>query len=316
MHMRKNRGFLASQKHPEMSLQNYEELAAKIKERKARRVMLQLPEGLKMKAAGICNFLQEKGYDVLLSNDPSYGACDLVDAEAKRMQCDLLVHIGHNKFYVDFETDVPVLYYIWPEKIELGNIDFSAIKEKRIGILTSIQHMELLSDIKSLLEGQGKEAIIGGQMLGCWTANADKIQERVDAFLFVGSGEFHPLALSGKPVYKLDLERREIEEVDAEKFQKIRYGRIFNARDATTFGILVSSKKGQKELLAKAYYVRQRLEQRNKKAFIIVMNEITDSKLMGLKVDAFINTACPRISDMQFTKPMINADDIELLLEE
>ena len=297
-------------------MSNYEELAAKIKERNARRVMLQLPEGLKMKAADMCRFLQENGIEVLLSNDPSYGACDLADSAAKATGCELLVHVGHSKFYVDFKTDVPVLYYIWPEKIRVENLDFSRIKEKRIGILTSIQHMELLSDIKSMLEGQGKEAIIGGQMLGCWTANADKIKEMVDAFLFVGSGEFHPLALSGKPVYKLDLERMEIGEVDAEKFQKIRYGRIFRARDAGTFGILVSSKKGQKELLAKADYVRQRLEQRDKKAFIIVMNDITNEKLLGIKADAFVNTACPRISDMQFTKPMINADDIELLLEE
>ena len=43
------------------------------------------------------------------------------------------------------------------------------------------------------------------------------------------------------------------------------------------------------------------------------MNEITDDKLMGLKVDAFINTACPRITDMPFSKPMINAEDIDLL---
>ncbi|MBI2172615.1 MAG: diphthamide biosynthesis enzyme Dph2 [Candidatus Aenigmarchaeota archaeon] len=296
-------------------MNNYGELAAKIKERNARRVMLQLPEGLKMKAADMCRFLQESGIEVLLSNEPTYGACDLADAEAKATGCELLVHVGHSKFYVDFETDVPVLYYIWPERIQVKT-DFSGIKEKRIGILTSIQHMELLSDIKSMLEGAGKEAIIGGQMLGCWTANADKIKEMVDAFLFVGSGEFHPLALSGKPVYKLDLERMEIGDVDAEKFQKIRYGRIFRARDAATFGILVSSKKGQKELLAKADYVRQRLEQRDKKAFIIVMNEITNEKLLGIKADAFVNTACPRISDMQFTKPMINADDIELLLEE
>ena len=296
-----------------MHLQNYEELAEAIKGRGAKRIMLQLPDGLKMKAAGICEFLEKSGLDVMLSNDTTYGACDLADTEAKRTGCDLLVHIGHSKFYVDFETDVPVLYYIWPEKIDVSGADFSAIKEKRIGIMTSIQHMEILTDVKKMLESQGKEALIGGQILGCWTTNADKIEDKVDAFLFVGSGEFHPLALKGKNVYKLDIERGEIDAVDIEKFQKLRYGSVFRAKDAMTFGILVSSKKGQKELLAKAGDIKARLEQRNKKALIIVMNEITDDKLMGLKVDAFINTACPRITDMPFSKPMINADDIDLL---
>jgi 2-(3-amino-3-carboxypropyl)histidine synthase len=294
-------------------MNNYEELADAIKQRGAKRIMLQLPEGLKMKAADICAFLQEKGFDVLLSNDPSYGACDLADTEAKRLGCELLVHIGHSKFYVDFETDVPVLYYIWPEKIDVSGTDFSCIKERRIGVLTSIQHMELLSDVKKILGAQGKDAVIGGQMLGCWTANADKIDDKVDAFLFVGSGEFHPLAVRGKKVYRLDLEKNEVSMVDMEKFQKLRYGRIFRAKDARTFGILVSSKKGQKELLAKAESVKAWLEERDKKAFIIVMNEITDDRLMGLKADAFINTACPRITDMTFTKPVINADDIGLL---
>ncbi len=296
-----------------MHMQNYDELAEAIKKRGAKRVMLQVPDGLKMKAAGICEFLEKSGINVVLSNDTMYGACDLADSEAKRTGCDLLVHIGHSKFYVDFETDVPVLYYIWPERIKLGRYDFSAIKENKIGLLTSIQHMEILPELRNILAACGKEAVIGGQMLGCWTANADKIENDVEAFLFVGSGEFHPLALKGKPVYKLDLERQKIERVYSEDFQKLRYGNVFRAKDARTFGILVSGKKGQKELLGKANNIKARLEQRNKKAIIIVMNEITDDKLMGLKVDAFINTACPRITDMPFSKPMINADDIDLL---
>ncbi|MDI6720977.1 MAG: diphthamide biosynthesis enzyme Dph2 [Candidatus Aenigmarchaeota archaeon] len=297
-------------------MDNYEELAAKIARNGAKRILVQLPEGLKMKSIDVCNFLQQRGFDVILSNDATYGACDLADYEAKQLGCDLLVHIGHSKFYVDFKTDVPVLYYIWPEKITIDSIDFSNIKEKRIGILTSIQHMEILSEAKKLLEHHGKEAVIGGQILGCWTANADKIMDKVDAFLFIGSGEFHPLAVNGKKIYRLDLEKKEISEVDVDKFNKLRYGNIFRAKDAKTFGILVSSKKGQRGLLARAERVRSCLEQKHKKAFIIVMNEITDEKLLGLKVDAFINTACPRITDMPFSKPVINANDLDVLLEE
>jgi diphthamide synthase subunit DPH2 len=42
------------------------------------------------------------------------------------------------------------------------------------------------------------------------------------------------------------------------------------------------------------------------------MDEISNEKLECIRVDAFINTACPRIEDLG--KPFINADDVEEFL--
>lgn len=285
-----------------------------VKNRGARRIMLQVPEGLRMKAASIVEAIEKEGIEVILSADPTYGACDLADSEARQMGCDLLVHIGHSKFYRDVETAVPVIYFPWEMNVNVEKIDFSAIKEERIGLITTIQHMKLLKGVKEMLEKQDKMAVIGGQILGCWTVNADKLD--VDAFLFVGTGHFHPLGVSGKPVYSLDLERMKIEKIDTMKFEKKRFANIYNAKNAKSFAILVSSKEGQRELLATAEEIKKKLQQKDKKAFIVIMDEIRDTKLMGIKVDAFINTACPRLLDDRFSKPFINAGDIDIVLED
>jgi len=294
-----------------------QDLVEQLKQRKAKKVLLQLPEGLKSKSAEIAEFLEKSGIAAVVSAEACYGACDLRDHEAKVMGCDLLVHIGHNKFYIDFETAVPVLYYPYYIPYQLNGVDFSSIKEKRIGIVTTIQHMSLLKDVKDLLEQQGKEAVIGGQILGCWFVNAKKIEDSVDAFLFVGSGVFHPLGIkTEKPLYTYDLETHELEKLDLTLAEKRRYALIYKCKDAKTFGILVSTKAGQKELLGKAERVRAYLKEKDKRAFIIIMDEITEQKLQALRLDAYINTACPRLMDDHFTKPLINAEDVPKIFED
>lgn len=277
----------------------------------ARRVMMQLPAGLKTRAAEIAAALEREKIPALLSLNPCYGACDLADEEAKQAGCDLLVHVGHNKFYRDFATAVPVIYFPWVTEIMFAEIDFSPIKEKRIGLLSTIQHASSLKGIKEMLEAVGKEAVIGGQVLGCWFANADKIQCQVDAFLYVGSGKFHPLGIGDRKAYALDIEKMSVEPVDAAHLEKRRYANIFKAKDARTFGILVTTKKGQNQLLGAAEKIKEKIEKSGRSAFIAVMDEINDSSLMGIKADAFINTACPRIAEDSFSKPIINAEDVD-----
>ncbi len=287
-------------------------LAEEIRKTKARRVMLQIPEGLRTRAAEIIEAIEGSGAEALLSAEPVYGACDLADSAAAAAGCDLLVHVGHSRFYRDIESEVPVLYWPWEIEASLKGADFSAIKEKRIGVITTIQHMNLLNEVAALLRKAGKDVEIGGHVLGCWTANADKL--KTDAVLFVGTGRFHPLGVKGT-VYALDLEKMKIEKADALPFEKKRYANIYNARNAESFAILVSSKKGQRNM-EKAEEIRSRLLEKDKKAYIVILDEIKDGKLLGLKAGAFINTACPRLADDAFSKPFVNACDIGMILEE
>ncbi len=281
------------------------ELVEHIKEKNPKRILLQLPEGLKTRALEIAKGIEEEGIEVILSADPCYGACDLRDDEAMQLKCDLLVHVGHESFYKNFETSVSVLYYPWKMDLNIDNIDFSVIGEERIGLLTSLQYEDLLDVASSKLKEAGKKPVIGGKILGCFTGSAEKIKDKVDAFLFIGSGTFHSTAVKGKKTYVLDLEKRRIE-VSSDLPEKKRYARIAKAKEAETFGILVSSKKGQFNL-EKAEEARKYLKNKDKKAFILIMDEISNEKLEGIKADSFVNTACPRIE----LRKTINIDDLE-----
>ena len=83
--------------------------------------------------------------------------------------------------------------------IKLNDSAINALP-KKIGVVTTIQHLHKLDEVMMQL----KEAVKGGQVLGCNAEAAEKISDKVDAFLFIGTGEFHPIAVAlktGKPVY-------------------------------------------------------------------------------------------------------------------
>ena len=57
----------------------------------AKRVLLQLPEGLKPEAPKIAKSLERAGVLVIISADPCYGACDIAVGEAEDLGVDLIV---------------------------------------------------------------------------------------------------------------------------------------------------------------------------------------------------------------------------------
>jgi 2-(3-amino-3-carboxypropyl)histidine synthase len=297
---------------------NIIQLLQAIRQSGKKKFVLQLPEGLKTRAAEIIAAMEKEGFEIIYAADPSYGACDLATEQAKICGADAIVHVGHSKFYVDIQSDTDVIYFPWKIEIDFGAIDISPVKEETIGLVTSIQHREAIEKAKSFLEEKGKKAVIGGQILGCWSLAAKSIEDKVDAFLFIGSGSFHPLALKdcSRPVYSMNIEMQRVEKIDISAWEKRRWADIYRARDAKTIGILVSTKPGQKELLGVASEIKKKLEQSQRRAFVLILNEITEAKLQGIKADAFINTACPRITDETFSRPVINATDIDNVLEE
>lgn len=298
-----------------------ENLIQKIKERNPKRVLIQIPEGLKAKAKEIENLLNKEGIESIVSLDPCYGACDLRDHEAKKLGCDLLVHIGHSDF--GLKSEIPVLYYEWKIEFDPSSIlkeNLEKLKEfESIGLVSTINFLDSLKIAKKFLESVGKKCSIGGQILGCNFANAKKIEEKVDIFLYIGSGKFHPVGLAlktDKPVYMLDVEKRTIEKVDVEIFLKQKYIAQELAKRSNSFGILVSTKPGQIRVKA-ALEIKRRITSAGKEAYIFSMDEITPEKLLGVDVDCYVNTACPRIAidnRTTFGKPILNVDEMDEIL--
>jgi 2-(3-amino-3-carboxypropyl)histidine synthase len=279
--------------------------------------LLQIPDGLKRKALKIAD---EIG-DVFIYCESCYGACDLAINEAKALGCEKIIHFGHSKL---MESDIPVDYNEMREKFNPLVLKKLEIKEKRIGLVSTLQFLDFLEPVKEFLEKKGKVVKISkgkgyaGQILGCDLSSAKTIEGEVDAFLYIGSGHFHPLGLAlktEKPVYVLNIEKNELEDLKElkEKFLRQKYAAIALARDAKAFGILVSVKLGQLNLkLAKE--IKKKLENKGKKAYILVFNEIRPEKLEGLELDCYVNTACPRIAidnRTEFKKPILNSDEIE-----
>lgn len=173
------------------------------------------------------------------------------------------------------------------------------LKEKRIGLISTIQYKNQLEKIKKLLEKEGKEVYIGGQIIGCNASNAVKIKNDVDAFVYVGSGEFHPLEAIDETknanVYVANPESEVITKFtskDLEKMEKLRKGKINKYLHAKKIGILVTNKPGQ-ENLKTALVLSRKIKKEN---YLFLDNEIDFGKLENFNdIDFWINTACIRI---------------------
>ena len=74
-----------------------EDLITHIREANAKRVCIQLPDGLKPRAGEIVDAVRKAlpNVDILIWAGSNFGACDL-PLEVKRLGVDLLIHYGHD----------------------------------------------------------------------------------------------------------------------------------------------------------------------------------------------------------------------------
>ncbi len=311
-----------------------EHLKDEIRRLKAKRVVLQMPEGLKSEATPIVQAVESEGAIAIISSDPCYGACDIASADAEALYADLLVHFGHSKMVADGK--IPVLYI---EAHSDASID-TAIQQalplldcfNNIGLTTSVQHIHLLDRAKRLLTVAGKTVYIGdakqlehsGQVIGCNYSNATAIAEQVDAFLFVGGGMFHALGIAlctSKPTVVTDpYDNRAYSITDqAQKLLKQRFASIQEGHYAKTVGVLVGLKPGQCHL-EDALKTKMLADKTGRQAYLLAGREITPDALMEFpQFDCYVNTACPRISldaPGKFSKPILTVNEFMVVCGE
>lgn len=189
-----------------------------------------------------------------------------------------------------------------------------------IAIFSTVQHLNSLDEVKNFLESIGKKVIFGGgQILGCNTERINKIEKKVDAFLYIGSGKFHPFVIAlktDKSIFILNPYSQSIEKISDEekiKYMKKRKWAIAKAIEGKTFGILVSTKTKQFNLKI-AKKIKEKLRKKGKKAFFFAGDEILPERLLGFNIDIWINTACPRIVEDYFDKPMLNPEELKFII--
>ncbi|MGC8929764.1 MAG: diphthamide synthesis protein [Candidatus Woesearchaeota archaeon] len=197
---------------------------------------------------------------------------------------------------------------------------------KNIGLITTVQHVHKIRELGEQLKKIGKEVFYAkgeiakyeSQILGCDIGAALKIKEKVDFYIYVGTGKFHPLEVfikTGKPVVIYNPYSKNISEISRNELEiqnKRRRTAMLKFLSAEKIGILVSTKIGQKKLEL-ALKLKEKIENKGKKAFILMFETLDFSQLENFNfIECFVNTACPRLIDdyERFPKPVVNVEEI------
>jgi 2-(3-amino-3-carboxypropyl)histidine synthase len=311
-----------------------ERIKQEISKLEAKRVMLQLPEGLKPEGPRLAKVIEKAGALPIVSADPCYGACDIATAEAQSLDIDLILHYGHAKFMK--HESVPTVYV---EARATATVDAAvqrAIpllnKWSKIGLATTVQHLQALDRAREILVRAGKIVVVGdagrinyaGQVCGCDYSNVKSVAGDVEAFLFIGGGQFHALGIAltaSKPTIIADPYENRVYSIDAEaqKILKQRWACIEEAKQAKTFGVLVGLKLGQKRF-DEVLKIKESVEKNGKTAVLFAIREIVPEALMEFPaVDAYVNTACPRVSieaASKFQKPVLTVNEFRVVVGE
>ncbi len=304
-----------------------------ISERRPRVVAFNAPEALLSKVSILADKVSEKfGIYAYVIADPCYGSCDLNTDASRQLNADILFHIGHGIAFNELGKSVVMVDAY--DDITFDSVTMkciSILKERgirHVGLVTNSQHKHQVSNVRSLLEGNGISVTIGkgkgqlndAQVFGCEFYPAFYSREYVDAFLFLGQSMFHAagVALStNKLTLMLDPYYDEVKEVNgyAERLKRKAILAVYKALDAKRIGIVVGLKEGQL-MLNRVRDIKNRLERHGKHVRLIALTEVTDERLRVFNdVDAFIQIACPRLSiDDEFSKPLLSVPQAYAML--
>jgi len=285
------------------------DILKKLKRKRVKRVFIQYPEGLKLRIQSIAKKIEDNGFEAMICCEPCYGACDIRDIEAERLGCDVILHIGHSDLKI--KSKIPVIYWEYfytVDPIPILKKEIRKLKQfKRIGLITSVQFVKATEKVKDYLKDVGKEVYIHkslkypGQILGCNVDAAKKIEDKIDCFLYVGAGKFHPIGVAvntKKPVFSLDFEKKKLYSLETERKKWLRKRAWYDSKleDAIKVGIIVCWKKGQ-ERMNEVRKLKKELENKGKEVSILAFDNFKEEKIEGLKFDVLVNLACPRLDD-------------------
>ncbi|MGP8126043.1 MAG: diphthamide biosynthesis enzyme Dph2 [Nitrososphaerales archaeon] len=299
-------------------------------------VVVNAPGGLLRQTKDLMERVREKyGVTCVLAGDSCFGVCDTADDEVEKLHADLALHIGHNatvKAVGDYTYLIDAV-----DDVEFGEVVETATPTlapyKRIGLATFSQHLHQLGPVKTKLEQKGFDVLVGkqnnlmmeGQIFGCDFSTSQPLQDEVDAFVFLGESEFHAVGLAlatAKPTFMLDPYMNEVTDMRAaaEERQKRAVLAVYKALDARVFGVITGLKEGQK-MLGRSKWISKRLEMNGRKVVQIALRDVTPERLAPHReIEAFVQTACPRISidGFNFDRPVLSipqADALVALME-
>lgn len=316
---------------------NYEtldEVIEALNSHEREKIGIQGPDGIKPELVDISEELKEEGFETVMVGASAFGACGIANEKVEKMGADALIHVGHTRFRHPEGQDMDdgnVYYLPYRATRELMPVledEHGKIEEEKLGLVGVTQYMDRASEVKKFLEEQGHTVVKGerglrttepGQVLGCDAGAAHNVSEKVDAFVFLGSGEFHPSQVSetGKKVYVVDPYERHIwieEPNSLEDETRAEHARVLKHKDKEKWGIVTSSKKGQNYRRA-VEITKERLEDLGKEVHVFVEDRIFESDYKGYGIDIYVNAACPRMTKDWQDLALVSPGAIDVLEE-
>jgi 2-(3-amino-3-carboxypropyl)histidine synthase len=299
-----------------------------------RKLVLQVPAGLVRNAHDLAARIRDAvGCPVVVLTRACFGACDLPTAD-EAPGADGAVVLGHSPI-----PNIPLArptYFVemrhsGGDPKRLADLIHHSGLPARLGLVASIKHLDLVEPLTAALLERGhslstsrgdRRLYYAAQALGCNYTTAEAIAGKVDAFLFLGTGRFHPIGLAfavDRPVWSLDPLQYTMEPpIDRGSLVRQRQLMVARSRDALRWGILVSTFAGQNRH-ATALALQERARARGRDAEILLSSRLDPRDLEGRDLDAYVNTACPRIAlddSSLYPKPILTPPEFLMALGE
>lgn len=204
---------------------------SRIKEKQAKRVALQFPEGLLLFATSIADILEEQtGAEMVIMGDVSYGACCVDDFSGHALGCDFMIHYGHSCLISVKDCLIPNMMYVFVEiDIDIPHlvetVKSLVPKQTRLACIATVQFISAMRGAMKILEQTHfdhqilipqNRPLSTGEILGCtspsvWASSPStggdggkssplpstaaistaNPSPLVDMVLYVGDGRFH-----------------------------------------------------------------------------------------------------------------------------
>ncbi|XP_032401757.1 2-(3-amino-3-carboxypropyl)histidine synthase subunit 1 [Xiphophorus hellerii] len=306
----------------------------RVRQAKAKRVALQLPEGLQMFACAIADIIERfTEADTIIMGDVTYGACCVDDFTARALGADFMVHYGHSCLIpIDSTAGIKMLYVFVDIQMDnahfLDTVKFNFSPGQSLALVSTIQFVAALQAVSAALRPEYDvlvpqcRPLSPGEILGCTSPRLDC---HVDAIIYLGDGRFHlesiMIANPDIPAYRYDPYSKVFsrEYYDHKAMQATRLQAIDQARLAQRWGLILGTlgRQGSPKVLE---HLESKLESLGKSFTRVLLSEVFPSKLdLITDVDAWVQIACPRLSidwGTAFSKPLLSPYEAAVALQE
>ena len=174
----------------------------RIKQLDAKKVGLQMPEGLLLFATTVADIIEHftECEEVVIMGDVTYGACCIDDFTAESLGIELLVHYGHSCLVpIDRTASIKVLYIFVDIKIDVlhfvETIRLNFPVDQALAFVSTVQFIAMLHAAAAQLRTEGYNVAVpqskplsAGEILGCTSPSLDGTTKAV---IYLGDGRFH-----------------------------------------------------------------------------------------------------------------------------